>query len=378
MAQTITPVVHGGSRRRWAGAIALHVLGATFSAGLLGLVLGATGSLLDAPWGRGAMDVIAVIALAYAAREILGVRVPLPELRRQVPEWWRGTLGPRVVAFLYGVALGPGFLTHLRHGTFVAAAIVAVALGDPALGLVVIAPFGLARGLGVALASAARTEPAMMRASERLERIGAGRLPRVANAVALLAVAGTVVAGSAGSGVPAPWLWPLLLATTFMWAAVGKLLRSSGWRAALRAVALPRWIERLARFAVPIMEATCAVLLLTGSLRIGSALAVGLLVMFTITLATAPRSGDGRLPCGCFGGTARRSVRWLLTRNAVLGLVAVASLTAGSRIPMPGLPPSSQVLPASLAAVGLALAVLIVRRSAHLWSGQEIGPLSTK
>src|SRR5688572_21070831 len=141
MAQTITPVVHGGSRRRWAGSVAMHVLGASISAAALGGVLGATGSILGAPWGRGGLLVVVLTALAYAARELFGLPIPLPELRRQVPEWWRGSLGPRVAAFLYGVALGPGFGTHLRHGTFVVVAATAVAVGDPVVGMAMLLPF---------------------------------------------------------------------------------------------------------------------------------------------------------------------------------------------------------------------------------------------
>src|SRR5918996_5003348 len=102
MVQTITPVVHGGSRKRWAGSLALHVLGASMSAAALGALLGASGSILGAPWGRAGMLVVGAIALAYATRELFGVAVPIPEIRRQVPEWWRGAVGPRTAAFLYG------------------------------------------------------------------------------------------------------------------------------------------------------------------------------------------------------------------------------------------------------------------------------------
>src|SRR5688572_6419167 len=103
MVQTITPVVHGGSRRRLVVSLLLHALGATTSAAAFGALLGGGGALLGAPWGRGGMVIVATLGVAYAAREIYGIPVPLPELRRQVPDWWRGALGPRTSSFLYGL-----------------------------------------------------------------------------------------------------------------------------------------------------------------------------------------------------------------------------------------------------------------------------------
>src|SRR3954454_897913 len=113
MAQTITPVVHGARRGPWAGSVALHATGATLSAAVLGAVLTLAGAALGAPWGRTGFVVVAVIAALYAARELMGVPVPLPNFRRQVPEWWRTFFTPRSAAFLYGLGLGVGFLTYL-------------------------------------------------------------------------------------------------------------------------------------------------------------------------------------------------------------------------------------------------------------------------
>jgi hypothetical protein len=327
---------------------------------MLGALLGATGALVGAPWGRGSVLTVGVVALAYAAREVFRVPVPIPELRRQVPEWWRGAFGPRLAAFLYGFALGPGFFTHLRHGTFVVAAAAAVALGDPLLGVVMLAPFGLARAIAVAFASASRTEPALAATGERLERLGSGQVPRTANAVALLALAAATAFVAASGGESPSWLWPLILASTFTWAAAGKVVAWPRWREALRAYALPRWIAGPAEIAVPIVEASIAVLLFAGSTRIGPVLALGLLAAFSVALARAPRAADGRLPCGCFGRRARRSIRWLLTRNAALGIVAGVSYVTGGRIPLPSLPDSGETFPAFLALAGVALTAWLV------------------
>lgn len=371
MAQTITPVVHGGSRKRWAGSVALHVLGAAISAAALGAALGASGALLGAPWGRAGMIAVAAIALAYAAREILGVPVPIPELRRQVPEWWRGSFGPPVSALLYGVALGPGFGTHLRHGTFVAAAAGAAALGDPVLGIAMLLPFGVARTLGVALVSGARTEPGVMAAGERLERMGSGALPRAANAAVLLGLAIAAALAAPSLGTVVPWLWPAILASTFGWAAAAKLLGPNAWHEALGAHELPPPIERLAVRVVPIAEASVVVLLLTGPIRVGAALALLLLAAFSLALVRVRKAGQ--LPCGCFGGRARRSVPWLLTRNAALGLVAIASMVAGEPIPLPSAPDPGELFPAALAAGGLGLTTLLLARVRSAGASERSG-----
>src|SRR6266545_2626146 len=89
MVETITPVVHGGRAGGWAGSVALHVTGAVASAAAFGAILGAAGSLLGAPWGGGGALLIALVTVLYLAREAAVVPVPVPQLRRQVPQWWR-------------------------------------------------------------------------------------------------------------------------------------------------------------------------------------------------------------------------------------------------------------------------------------------------
>src|SRR5256885_15502836 len=101
MVQTITPVVHGG-RLRWSRSIAAHALGATLSAATLGAGLGGLGDLLGAPWGWVGSGLVLLVAVAFAARELLGVRLPLPNLERQVPEWWRTFFSSVLASFLYG------------------------------------------------------------------------------------------------------------------------------------------------------------------------------------------------------------------------------------------------------------------------------------
>ena len=188
MIETITPVVHGNRRKSYLAAVALHALGAALAAALFGAALGAAGAVLGAPWGAAGLVVLALVALLYAARELLGLPVPLPDRRRQVPDWWRTFFGPRVAAFLYGLGLGIGFLTFLSFGTFVAVAVAALASGDPLIGALLCAPFGVARGVSVSVGSrAASGGPGEV--LERLDLLAQTRLPRWTNAAALAAIA---------------------------------------------------------------------------------------------------------------------------------------------------------------------------------------------
>lgn len=157
MIETISPVVHGGRNRRYYLAVMLHVVGATLSAALLGLLLGGLGRVLGAPWGSGGLWALVAVAGLYAVREMGDLKIPLPDLDRQVPDWWRTFYSHNVAAFLYGLGLGIGFVTYLSFGTLVAVAAGALVAGDPAVGAALMGAFGLARGLSVLIV--ARTQP---------------------------------------------------------------------------------------------------------------------------------------------------------------------------------------------------------------------------
>ena len=189
MVETITPAVHGGRRRSYAAAVALHVLGAGLSAAALGVSLGAIGHLLGAPWDRLGKGLIALTALLYALRETGLVRAPVGALRHQVPEWWRTFFSPETTALLYGAGLGFGFGTHLSHGTLVAVSVAAALSGDPLLGALLCAPFGLTRAASAVVAGA--RDPAA--AVNRLDELAVTPLARIANAAALTVIAATAL-----------------------------------------------------------------------------------------------------------------------------------------------------------------------------------------
>ena len=188
MVETIAPVVYGRTRD-YRIAVALHALAAGIAGATFGALLGLIGLVLGGPWGDGGLLVIAVIALAYTARELTGVPLPLFDRKRQVPDWWRTFYSPWVAAMLYGAGLGIGFMTFLRFGTYVAVSVAALASGDPILGAAFGGAFGLARGITALAARRTTDADGAALVVTRLEAIAASRGPRVANGLMCLLLA---------------------------------------------------------------------------------------------------------------------------------------------------------------------------------------------
>ena len=151
MVETITPVVYGG-RGRWAAAVIVHATGAALVASVFGALLGWGGRGLGAPFGAAGLIGIAVVASLYALAVMTRLRIPVPALRRQVPDWWRTFFSPMVTAFLYGAGLGIGFFTYLATGALFVVSVAAVVSGSPAAGAVMLGAFGLARGFSPVVA----------------------------------------------------------------------------------------------------------------------------------------------------------------------------------------------------------------------------------
>jgi hypothetical protein len=365
MAQTITPVVHGGRRGRWAGVLGLHVLGATASASLVGAALGAAGMALGAPWGiLGSLAVVGV-AGAYALRELAGLPIPIPELRRQVPEWWRSAFSPGTAATLYGLGLGVGFANHLRHGTLVAVAAASLASGDPVVAAAAMGAFGLARSAAIGLAWMVAHDVGSL--SHRLERLALRPEGRVLNGVALggIVLVGAASASSSGTGRATP-VAGVAVAAVFGAAAAAKVLRWGVWRQALTAYGLPQPLEGTAATLVPAAEVTVAATILGGATQVGAAMALGLLLLFTAAVVRAAR-GRSDLPCGCFGRAGSRSVRIILARNLVVAGLAATAMASG-RAPLPSIA-SGDAVPALLVALGAALVGAVILRAGRLLRG---------
>jgi hypothetical protein len=363
MVETITPVVHGGRRERWGISLALHAIGAAVAAAIVGSLLAGAGALLGAPWGvPGAWLVVAAAAL-YVARE-LGAPVPVPQLRRQVPDWWRTFFPPHVAAFLYGLGLGPGFLTYLGHGTVVVVAVAAFASGRPLLGAAVLAPFGLARGLGPVLAFGVRSPSDAAALVERLDRSASKPRWRVANALALSMVLVVTVLEVRTIDAPSEVgaLAAAVLALTFGAAAVAKLARRAAWGRTLGSYGLRSGTSRLVGFGVPAVELGLAATVLVGLSSSAGLLSIVALVAFSGAIVVGRVRAGRRLECGCFGGSGVRDYRLLLARNLALAGVAFVAWRAGEDAPLAralGEPAGADLLPVALVVLGLALAVWV-------------------
>jgi hypothetical protein len=366
MVETISPVVYG-TRTRWVGAVALHAAGATATAAAFGAVVAGAASLLGAPWGRAGALIVAGIAALYLARELTGVRVPVPQLRRQVPDWWRTYFGRPLAAFLYGAGLGVGFITFLGHGTLVVVTIGAASTGRPLLGALVMAPFGLARGLAPIVGARVEEAEDGGRLVDRLAAMS-GRLRTGLNALALSTVAvaalATAVRVHGGWGAAAG----AVMAVAFGWASISKVAGWRRWRSTLTAHSLPGVADRIAGWLVPAVEALVPILALLGQIRAASVVALASLVVFSGALVRLGLRDGARVSCGCFGrGTI--DVRLALGRNLAMAAVAAFSWWSAPPDHVVGLPQAGETLPVLLVVGTLGVAALTAWRSAA-WLGR--------
>jgi hypothetical protein len=208
MIETIGPTGHTGGRGT-AIAASIAFLPGALAGGLLSFgSLALAGTALHGAGGAGAYTAAAVIAVAAAALEIRGTRI-VPQIRRQLPEGWRRAMPMPVAAMLYGVLLGVGFTTFVLSFGVWALAGVNLAIGDPALGLLIGAAFGLGRAIPIVSLAPMAGGPVGIRATELMcERPGVYLALRRGDAASLLvaALALVVVPGDAGArdGVTAP------------------------------------------------------------------------------------------------------------------------------------------------------------------------------
>ncbi|MCI0636841.1 MAG: hypothetical protein L0206_23440 [Actinobacteria bacterium] len=363
MVETITPVVHGGRRSRWALVLLVHTAGAVVAAAVFGGVLAVAGSVLGAPWGAAGVALVAATAGAYLAREAFGVPVPIPQLRRQVPDWWRTFFPFAPAAFLYGLGLGVGFFTYLARGTLVVVAAAAFASGIPEAGALLLGTFGLVRGLTAIVAIRSTNADEGSALVGRLARSSSWSGWRLAHVVVLLLVLAASVAALVDADVSMQLggLAAAVLAVVFAVAGVAKLVRWRIWRRALSAYGLPKPVERLGAVGVPIAELVAPVLVVLGLHSTAGLASLVLMESFSVAIVLARMRAGRWLECGCFGRTATRDYRVLLVRNTALAAVAMVAWRVGADTPVaePGMPSGSDLIPAGLAVAGVALAVWV-------------------
>lgn len=198
--ETLGPTGHTGGRPVTVAACATFLPGAVLG-GLL--TFGALALLGEGLHGAGATAyvVAAVIAAAAAVLEARGTRI-VPQIRRQLPEHWRRLMPMPLAAALYGVLLGLGFTTFVLSFGVWALAGISLALGDPDLGLLIGAAFGVGRALPVVvLAPLAGTDAGArvtdLMAGDPAVYLGVRRGDAAALAVAALALSLSV--GDAGA-----------------------------------------------------------------------------------------------------------------------------------------------------------------------------------
>jgi hypothetical protein len=204
---TIGPTGHTGGRRITAAACATFLPGAVAGGLITFGSLAWMGQLLHGAGGRLAYVAAAGMAVLAAILEARGTPI-VPQIRRQLPEHWRRVMPMPLAAALYGVLLGLGFTTFVLSFGVWALAGVSLALGDPSIGLLLGAAFGIGRAIPIVVLAPLSGSATGIRATELMcEREGVYLSLRRGDAAALL-IAGLALvvapgsAGATGTDVP--------------------------------------------------------------------------------------------------------------------------------------------------------------------------------
>jgi hypothetical protein len=205
--ETLGPTGHTGGRRTTIAAVIAFapgaILGGVFTFGALALL----GELIGGAGGRAAYLVAAAIAIVAAVLEARGTRI-VPQIRRQLPEHWRRVMPMPLAGGLYGVLLGMGFTTFVLSFGVWALAGISLAVGDPAVGVLLGAAFGVGRAVPVVVLAPLAGTPAGARATDLMAAspaayLGIRRGDAAALAIAALALVLSVGnAGAASTVVP--------------------------------------------------------------------------------------------------------------------------------------------------------------------------------
>lgn len=165
MALTVNPAV-SGTRSRWIVHSLAFVAGAFTGALVSLLVMLLFLLVLSSVLPDVAVVGIAVGAIAWATLHDLGLPLPLPYRRQQVPEWFRSALPPGIVATAFGFQLGVGFLTLFTYSVHVAVLVALPFL--PSLGamVAVVAVFALAKAIVLAATFGTRSTEELTRRFE--------------------------------------------------------------------------------------------------------------------------------------------------------------------------------------------------------------------
>lgn len=148
MVGTILPIVYGERKRSgWSVTLAAHLVAYVLGAAALGLALGMLAALSPSVVREAIWWILPLAALSYALHESGLMRLPMPELRRQVSGGLRFRLPGPVLGAIYGLELGAGITTYIPATAFYVVLLWIWATAHPVQGALVLAAFGLGRAL---------------------------------------------------------------------------------------------------------------------------------------------------------------------------------------------------------------------------------------
>jgi cytochrome c biogenesis protein CcdA len=155
MVGTIIPMVHGErSKRRGHLILLAHIAGYVLGGLATGAVFGLIGAVLShaiAPrlHGLTILAMSSLLSMLCSAGELGLAPFKWPQASWAVPADWR-LLRPRsMVAMLYGFLLGTGWTTRIPVSTFYVVAVWSLLGGNPGLGALAMATFGLGRAVPI-------------------------------------------------------------------------------------------------------------------------------------------------------------------------------------------------------------------------------------
>lgn len=124
---------------------ALFVLGHVTGGTCMGSAVGALGALLPGSWFAPATAGLSMLCVALAMHEFGVVRLPMPQLHRQVQRDWMRSKHWNLVAFGYGMQLGCAIATRIPSTTAYAVMGFAFLSGAWRKGALIMGVFGLFR-----------------------------------------------------------------------------------------------------------------------------------------------------------------------------------------------------------------------------------------
>ncbi|CAN5921652.1 hypothetical protein BH23ACT10_BH23ACT10_14650 [soil metagenome] len=148
MLGSISPVGEASRNQRWWLTATAYIVASTAAGAMVGLTLGAFGSLLFgevSPHAR--LGVLGVLTIAAAAADAGRFAASIPSWRRQVDERWLSTYRGWVYGAGFGAQLGAAVTTIVTSAVTYAALGAALLSASWQAGLAIGAAYGMARGV---------------------------------------------------------------------------------------------------------------------------------------------------------------------------------------------------------------------------------------